>query len=525
MTHNMSAIATTMTAHEAIDKFISLNRFNRTHRKKNKRAFFEFQSHLIGFAAYAPYVHHLNSLGYKCYFGILDNPISRLKTLKLKLQALFVIDKIEARPFYVFRSMKFARFLIVFERKRNSLEVSSFAAQYMGLSKTAILEMSFEEIHVGDLFYDWHLRKRGLATIDTSSNIFYEDLTEFIQFAMNWKRYLQKKKFEFVIITHAVYLQGLILRLSLMNGSEVFLVTPEKMFHLNLEMPLSDLESRKYRTDQEIELSYHVDIQSAKLKLEKLMSGSRNVDIAHSHVNGMSGSETNKVIHGGTSVNVMIATHCFSDSPHTNGSHLFPDFMEWLEWLARYSETTEYDWYIKAHPAFFPSDVVILDEFCSRNPHIKFLSSAYSNRELVSQGINVVLTVYGTIAFEMAYLGALVVNASEFAPHSNYNFSLSPRSITDYKKTLDNLELLVKSFPIDRQEIIHFYDLHHLRRNYYWLFETSFHEISNRFGVDYSRPLDIFLFYLNLMESQTYRDNIRAKINNFINSNSYTFVS
>ena len=524
MIHNVSAMATAMTAHEAIDKFISLNRFNRTHRRKRRRAFFEFQSHLIGFAAYGPYVHHFNSLGYKCYFGILDNPISRLKTLKLKLQSLVVKDKIEARPFYLFRSMKFARIVIVFARKRNSLEVNRFAAQYKGLSKTAILEMSFEEIHVGDLFYDWHLRKRGLATIDTSSNIFSEDLTEFIQFAINWRRYLQKKKFEFVIVTHAVYLQGLILRLSLTMGSEVFLVTPEKMFHLNLEMPLSDLEPRKYRTDREIELNYSVEIQNAKLKLEKLMSGSKNVDIAHSFVNGMSGSETNKVIDGGASVKVMIATHCFSDSPHTNGSHLFPDFMEWLEWLARYSETTEFDWYIKAHPAFFPSDVVILDKFCSSYPHIKFLSSAYSNKELVSQGINVVLTVYGTIAFEMAYLGALVVNASEFAPHSNYNFSLSPRSISDYKKTLDNLEDLVATFPIDRQEIIHFYDLHHLRRNYYWLFETSFHEISNRFGVDYSNPLDIFCLYLNLLERQTYRDNITAKINKFIHSNSYTFV-
>ena len=177
MTRDVSAMATPMTAHEAIEKFISLNRFNRTHTKKRKRAFFEFQSHLIGFAAYAPYVHHFNSLGYKCYFGILDNPISHLKTLKIKLQSLIVKDKIQARPFYLFRSMKFARVVVVFARKRNGLEANYFVAKYKGLSKTAILQMTFDEIHVGDLFYDWHLRKRGIATIDTSSDFFSKDLT------------------------------------------------------------------------------------------------------------------------------------------------------------------------------------------------------------------------------------------------------------------------------------------------------------------------------------------------------------
>jgi hypothetical protein len=197
--------------------------------------------------------------------------------------------------------------------------------------------------------------------------------------------------------------------------------------------------------------------------------------------------------------------------------------MEWLEWLALYSKESKFDWFIKAHPAFFPSDVVFLNEYCARNPHIRFVSSEYSNKELVDQGINVVLTVYGTIAFEMAYLGILVVNASEFAPHSNYSFSISPRSIPDYKSTLDNLKTLTSNLQIDKNDIYHFYDLHHLRRNYYWLFDTTFHEITNGFGVDYSDPLEIFCFYLELLENQSYLTETKRKISNFIKSDSYIF--
>ncbi len=519
----MPRIKSTLSAHDAIQKFILLNNFERTHKRRGKRVLFEFQSHLIGFAAYAPYVHHFHSLGYKCYLGGFDNPVGSLKTLKLKFYSMLMIDKIEARPFYLFRRMKFAKMLVVFAKKGARLKTNNFTAQYIGASKTSILEMKFEGILIGDLFYDWHLRKRGLATLETSSIIFSKDLAEFIQFAYNWNSYLRKKKFDFMVVTHAVYLQGLISRISCSLGSEVFLVTPEKMFHLSSELPLSDLEPRLYKTDQEIKLHYDMNPENAKLKLQQLMSGSKNVDIAHSFVNGMSGEKTTRIIEGDANVKILIAAHCFSDSPHTNGLHLFPDFMEWLEWLALYSKESSFDWFIKAHPAFFPSDVVFLDEYCARNPHIRYVSSEYSNRELVDQGINVVLTVYGTIAFEMAYLGVLVVNASESAPHSNYSFSLSPRSIPDYKSTLDNLKELTSNLQIDKNDIFHFYDLHHLRRNYYWLFGATFHEITNEFGVNYSEPLEIFGFYLELLENPSYVTETTRKISNFIKSESYVY--
>ena len=505
----------------AISEFITLNSFKRKFKLKPKKALFEFQTHLIGFAAFAPFVDYLNSRGFKSKFIRVDEPLSFVKLFVLKLKSLLLMDNLPSRPYYMFRSMKFSRFMIAHGKAIYSPLIKKRAMALQGETKKEVLNFHLEGVLVGDLFYDWHLRKREIPTINSNSPEFTEDLIEFMRLATIWDRLIRRHKFELVVITHAVYLQGLLLRLAIKNNAEVFLVTSEKVFHFNSQMVLADLEPLFYKTELESELNYQVDLNRASAQLEILMTGSTKTDVAHSYVNGMSGHEQAAIIRGVSPIRVLIAAHCFSDSPHTNGLHIFADFMEWLEWLARFSQTTSYEWYVKQHPAFFPSDYVVLDEFCQRNPNIRLVSSKYSNAELVKQGINVVLTVYGTIAFEMANLGVLVVNASTFAPHSNFEFSLSPSSIEEYKTVLSNLPELVDSTVPDRNEILHFYDIHHLRRNHNWLFDLGYNEITNDFNVDYTNPLEIFEFYLKRMKIYRNLLSLNSRVKAFINSDSY----
>lgn len=504
-----------------IFEFITLNSFKRKFQLKPKKALFEFQTHLIGFAAYAPFVDYFNSMGLKSKFIRIDEPLSLMRSILLKLKSLLLVDNLPSRPYFMFRSMKFARSMVVHRKSSYSPLIKKRAMTLLGGTKKDILQLRLEGIHVGDLFYDWHLRKREIPTIDSSSLEFIEDLTEFMRLASIWDRYIRRNKFEYVVVTHAVYLQGLLLRLAIKNNAQVFLVTSEKVFHFNSQMVLADLEPLFYKTALERTLNYQIDLSRASAQLENLMTGSTKTDVAHSYVNGMNGQERTRVIAGASDIRILIAAHCFSDSPHTNGLHIFADFMEWLEWLAGFSETTNYEWYVKQHPAFFPSDYVVLDEFCQRNPNIRLVNSKYSNAELVKQGINVVLTVYGTIAFEMAYLGVVVVNASTFAPHSNFDFSLSPSSVEEYRGVLSDLPELVRSTTPDRNEVLHFYDIHHLRRNHNWLFDLGYSEMTNDLKIDYSSPLEIFEFYLKRMQVDENLYLLNSRVKTFINSDSY----
>ena len=51
-------------------------------------------------------------------------------------------------------------------------------------------------------------------------------------------------------------------------------------------------------------------------------------------------------------IKVLICTHEFFDDPNSTGGLLFPDFYEWLKYLAQISNKTNYDWYIKPHIKF-----------------------------------------------------------------------------------------------------------------------------------------------------------------------------
>ena len=86
-----------------------------------------------------------------------------------------------------------------------------------------------------------------------------------------------------------------------------------------------------------------------------------------------------------------------------------------------------------------------LKEFCSRNKEFTILSPKTSHHEIINQGINFALTVYGTIAMEYPLLGVPVINASKKNPHAAYNFSVTPKNVYDFEKLILNLEDFYKN--------------------------------------------------------------------------------
>ena len=108
---------------------------------------------------------------------------------------------------------------------------------------------------------------------------------------------------------------------------------------------------------------------------------------------------------------VLICSHDFFDAAHSYGKNFFPDFYEWVIFLGEMSNKTNYEWYIKTHPPLkgkferyqkFSVDVV--DEIVKKYPKIKKIPPETSHLKLIKEGINVVLTVFGTVATEYSFL-------------------------------------------------------------------------------------------------------------------------
>ena len=81
---------------------------------------------------------------------------------------------------------------------------------------------------------------------------------------------------------------------------------------------------------------------------------------------------------------------------------MFPDFYEWLDFICKLSIKTDYEWYIKTHPKTFLENKIVVKDFVSRYPNIQYLSDEVSHNQLINEGINIVLTVYGSIGLEYA---------------------------------------------------------------------------------------------------------------------------
>jgi hypothetical protein len=391
-------------------------------------------------------------------------------------------------------------------------------------SKRDVLNLEVENIPIGDLFYDFHLAKRGVGTIDLNSTHFRQDLEEFLAITQFWKKFFSTHNVEYVFTSHSVYTQGLVGRVGISFGAKVFVVNHERLYKLSSGNLLSDCESKFYSPHTKFQFGHSVDIERGTLELDKVMSGLPQPSSHHGLVNGFIGDKEVQ-IEENELPNVMVAAHCFSDSPNALGPQLFPDFLEWLEFLGLMSKKVNANWYIKEHPAFNENDFEIFNDFLTRHPQLRRIPRSVSNRLLFRGKIDLVLTVHGTIAVEAAWNGVKVINSSINSPHANYDFSVTPKSITEYQDLLEslNFDSLRKIPEPSREEIAHFFDLHHIRRSKYWLYGDSTSLFVGR-NLNYKsriQSLSSFTFWCQNFASST--SNLEKEVEAFINSNKYIF--
>ena len=234
-----------------------------------------------------------------------------------------------------------------------------------------------------------------------------------------------------------------------------------------------------------------------------------------------SNTKVKKKSNGSNKVNVVIFTHDFVDSPHIYGNHFFTDFKEWLNYLSKIIKKSDYNWFIKDHPTSNDITKKELDIFIKNNPKVIFLDKNFKNNRLISLGIDYVLTVYGSIASEVPIYGINTINATRNNPHFNFKFSINPKNINDYKKTLLNLRK--KSYKINKDDLY----LYHYIKDY--LFKNS---------LFFKDPQKYFMFYDNKPLQYTNKmyelwlsdfDQIKHKkivknLNAFIKSGDYIYL-
>ena len=391
-------------------------------------------------------------------------------------------------------------------------------------TKKDIEDTTIEDLWIGDLLYDSYCMQYKVPTIEIDDPRFHTSLKEAAACYVYWRDYFNKHHVKSVIVTHTVYLNsGVITRIAIKKGIPVYQASATHLYFMS-DKNLWAYNDFFYYPEKFRELSIEQQkngLEMAKERLNLRFSGHVGVDMHYSTKSAYVRPGNERVIAPSPRTKILVATHCFFDSPHPYGVNLFPDFYEWLYFLGGISEKTDYDWYIKTHPDFLPGNIPIIEEFIRKHPRFRLIPPHTSHLQLIEEGINCGLTVYGTIGFEYAALGIPVVNASLCNPHIRYKFNIHPRTIDEYERIL--LDLPNQKLEIDVNEVYEYYFMAFIHNNTNnWLFQDyegfakSIGGYANQFG---SISYDVFIREFTL---QGHEQKVRS-LKEFVDSKAYRF--
>lgn len=260
-----------------------------------------------------------------------------------------------------------------------------------------------------------------------------------------------------VIVSHDNYVgPGLLAHMAFRYKVPVLLANP-----ISLSMPTTPFQLyekfkffRNYANELEPkELLLGKDW--ARTELQKRLEGKIGVGMDYQMKSAFTKERIERQTADTKKTKVLILTHDFFDNPHGYGRMLFADFSLWLEFLGELSNETIYEWYIKPHRDYSKLESREIASFVKKFPNIKIINPETSYHQLREEGVEFVLTCYGSAGHELPLLGFTVVNSS-YNPHYAYNFNIHAKSLLDYRRIIMNLSTL-KLRDFNCEEIYEYY--------------------------------------------------------------------
>jgi hypothetical protein len=378
----------------------------------------------------------------------------------------------------VYRSFGCTRFFYPRVQRRQKAEARVLVGTFFtsNPSKEDLQEFQVGGTIVGDLIYDTYLRVRNVPTLSMTDSDLKCFTIDSVAEVLFWAELFEAGKIEAVITSHCVYNLAIPLRIALTFGVAAFQAKATSITRLSKERPFAADVSQDFANG-----FLALSLEEKALAIEQAQIGITRRFLAETKAqedkcSSVSGVENEvSLLRQSDRSKIVIFAHCFSDSPHIFGNNLFPDFWEWLVFLGKLSETTDYDWYLKAHPDCQETNRVHLAHLTDLYPTLTLIPPRSSHSQIIRDGITAALTVYGTVGFEYAALGVPVINASINNPHKGYGFNYHPATIEDYEKAIRSVARLPRPGRRERSEVEEYYFmryLHHTDDLFFCDFQT-----------------------------------------------------
>ena len=320
---------------------------------------------------------------------------------------------------------------------------------------------------VGDLILDKHVQ-RGNPVIRIEHPGIRSLLLTMTANALALHRVFSRLDVRAVISSGLAVAPGLPLRVALSRGVRAYPATFDYVWRLTPERPNWSREYEEHRqrfAELDQDEAHAARAAAERFLRESLASEGEGSNNLGSTAAWARRSAPEGVLPSGWEGRrkIVVAAHSFSDSPHSVGSTLFPDFFSWLEHLAGLVDRTDYLWLFKLHPDERDEYIGVLPEverLLHGKENARIIPSDLSHWALIEYGIDLAVTIYGSIAVEYPALGIPAIVAWPDGFVSGYDFALRPTSVEELDELLHDPEAW--RYPIPREDLLEFVYCHYL---------------------------------------------------------------
>lgn len=392
-------------------------------------------------------------------------------------------------------------------------------------SKQDVFSLKILGLQLGVDIYETFLREYSQPTFELSDPRAWPLIEQGVALAIFWRDFFTKNKVAAVVVSHDCYLSfNVVCKSAYSRNVPVYLPNPIYLNYADRPFLTHQCFWEYRKLFNSLDEKTKVEgIELAKRQLARRFSGEVGVDMAYSTASAFKAPvEGKRVLQQSDRTKVLICSHCFYDNPQAYGNSLFNDFYDWIDFLGAISEETNYDWYIKVHPDPLPGTLEVIKFFTQKYKRIQVLPRDTSHLQMAKEGIDYVLTVYGTVGHEYPALGVQVINAG-FNPHVAYDFNWHPKSRDEYRHLLLNLDNLEKK-KLNVQDLYEFYFMNHYYRYRDDLVFPSYRELVAKMPAKDRVSPGVFKYFLDGITKEKH-EQIIARMSEFIDSGKRYFFS
>lgn len=322
------------------------------------------------------------------------------------------------------------------------------------------LSLKIDGIEVADLLVDSYLRFKPSPEFDVKDPFVRRLVWQALRDVRQAQAYFGRRKPRWYLTSYTTYLEhGIPVRVALRQGVDVWSFGNLNSFGKRLTQA-DDFHTQNfagYRAGFEALDRKEERLDAARQQLESRLSG--GIDIATSYMRQSAYGQTQVELPSGLDGAVVIFLHDFYDSPHVYPDLVFPDFWRWVCFTVEVLQHSGTGFFVKPHPNQIALSDQALGRLRRKYPYLKWLPISASNVQLAKAGIACGVTVYGTVAHELAYLGVPSIACARH-PHYTFDFCRTARTREEYKGMLESYAEMT----LPREEMQHqalaFYYMH-----------------------------------------------------------------